>query len=1111
MIGRRLSSYEITARLGEGGMGEVYRARDVRLGRDVALKVLPPDVTRDAGRLERFDREARAIAALNHPHIVTIYSTEEVDGIRFLTMELVEGETLSDLVTPGGLSVARFLDIAVPLADALTAAHDKHITHRDLKPGNVMVSRDGRVKVLDFGLARIGGGETLGHSVAATLAPVTQHGTIVGTMPYMSPEQVEGAPVDARSDLFSLGIIFYELLTGERPFQAASSAALMSAILRDNPVEIASRRADVPDPLLRLVRRCLEKRPEDRVQTARDVYNELRHLQRQSESSASRASGVGSVLPVGLGRTLSVAVLPFGVHGVDTDAEVIATGLTEDITASLAKFAGLTVVASQSARAYKGSPLDARQIAERLNARYILSGNVRKAGAALRVTAHVVDAVSAATLWSEHYDRRLSSGDLFEVQDDVTDHIVGTVGDQNGVLVQSMVVAVRQQPAIARSTSDDLVLRTWGFQHTPTAAAHAELRDGYEAHLRTEPDNPQLWAMLAHLYMVEHSLLFNRRPDPLERAQRAARRAIELNSANQQGWETLAMTCFYLGDRAGLEEASQRAIRINPRNAHTMAWMGAMWGKAGEYDRGCALVERAMQINPAHPGWLHFTIFDRHFARGEFADALSAARRVNIPDFMWMHFAVAAAAGHLGLARDARSAYDAMVRLAPPLAETAKLREFVTLWYWQPGMIESLLAGVAAAATAVTDSSGSIGNARVSSSATSAATLRPASDTSAPAGHNSISITPFTARGGDEAAALAEGLTEDVVTGLARFGNLKVLARHARYALEGSVRQAGRAIRVTARVLDITTGATVWAETYDREAAGSVFALQDDVTGRIVSTVADPTGVLGATIAAATADRSYDSLTVDELVVRFHAWTAHLQSDEHARLRTALERALELEPKNAEGWACLAQLYGQEHTMQANQLPDSLNRERQATQRAVDLNPQSPWAWLALGRSHLFLRDLTAARGALDRAVGLNPLNGDLLAYCALFLSNCGDYERGLELMHRARTLKPHHQGWYYFSIFNALYARGDDEGALRTAKQINMPTLPQANLSAVAAAGQLGRADEVRAPLEALRQVAPHLLEPEAARAAWEVWLWNNPALLDRLVDGLRKSLALA
>ncbi len=209
MIRHRLGPYEIAGRLGEGGMGEVYRARDGRLDRDVALKVLPPEVARDPTRLERFAREARAIAALNHPHIVTIYSTEEVDGVRFLTMELVEGQTLDGVIPDGGLPVARFLDLALPLADALTAAHQKQITHRDLKPGNVMVSADGRVKVLDFGLARM---SEAGHGQAidATRAVLTGEGTIVGTMPYMSPEQVEGRPLDARSDLFSLGVMFFD-------------------------------------------------------------------------------------------------------------------------------------------------------------------------------------------------------------------------------------------------------------------------------------------------------------------------------------------------------------------------------------------------------------------------------------------------------------------------------------------------------------------------------------------------------------------------------------------------------------------------------------------------------------------------------------------------------------------------------------------------------------------------------------------------------------------------------------------------------------------------------------------------------------------------------------
>src|SRR5262245_59742610 len=289
--GGRLGHYEIRAKLGEGGMGAVYRAHDPRLGRDVALKVLPPDMAGDPARLERFTREARAIAALNHPHIVTIYSTEEANGIRFLTMELVDGQSLDTLIPSGGLPIAEFLEIALPLADALAAAHQKQITHRDLKPANVMVASDGRVKVLDFGLAavpNVGPGVSSGAPGSSpadmVISPqVTTPGTVIGTMPYMSPEQVGGKSLDHRTDLFSLGVMFHEMLTRARPFTGDSSAQLMSSILRDAPSSTSDIRTDVPDELSRLIQRCLEKRPDDRVQTARDVSNELRRLQKQLE------------------------------------------------------------------------------------------------------------------------------------------------------------------------------------------------------------------------------------------------------------------------------------------------------------------------------------------------------------------------------------------------------------------------------------------------------------------------------------------------------------------------------------------------------------------------------------------------------------------------------------------------------------------------------------------------------------------------------------------------------------------------------------------------------------------------------------------------------------
>src|SRR5271156_3954392 len=286
--GTKLGPYEIQSPLGAGGMGEVYRATDTKLGRDVALKVLPAEMAQDPERLARFRREAKALAQLDHPNIITIYAVEECDGIHFLTMQLVEGLPLDRLIPQGGLPVERIFEIAGALGDALAAAHEKGIVHRDLKPPNVMISNDGRVKVLDFGLAK--DIRTASQSDATlTSDSRTQLGMVMGTPAYMSPEQTSGRPLDHRTDIFSLGVLLHEMATGRRPFEGTSSAELVSAILRDTPASITDARPDLPGDLARIVRRCLEKDPRHRVQTARDVSNEFRDLARQTSQKSSPA------------------------------------------------------------------------------------------------------------------------------------------------------------------------------------------------------------------------------------------------------------------------------------------------------------------------------------------------------------------------------------------------------------------------------------------------------------------------------------------------------------------------------------------------------------------------------------------------------------------------------------------------------------------------------------------------------------------------------------------------------------------------------------------------------------------------------------------------------
>ncbi len=287
LVGQRLGAYRVLEQIGAGGMGVVYRAEDTRLGRQVAIKVLPAEFARDPERLGRFEREARSLAALSHPNIVTIHSVEHVDGFHFLTMELVDGEPLSKLIPRDGMPLRRIFGIGIPLAEALAAAHAKGIVHRDLKPGNVVVPASGPVKVLDFGLAKLQAAVSSDDATELLTEPLTTVGQIVGTVPYMSPEQLEGREPDPRSDIFSLGTILYEMATGQRPFGGPSSLAVMSSILKDAPREIDTRRADLPNHLARVISHCLEKSPEQRYQSAQDVRNELMHLRREIEGTGT--------------------------------------------------------------------------------------------------------------------------------------------------------------------------------------------------------------------------------------------------------------------------------------------------------------------------------------------------------------------------------------------------------------------------------------------------------------------------------------------------------------------------------------------------------------------------------------------------------------------------------------------------------------------------------------------------------------------------------------------------------------------------------------------------------------------------------------------------------
>src|SRR5215472_2638646 len=433
--GSRLGDYEIVSLLGPGGFGGAYRARDLRLHRDVAIKVLPEALSADAAALHRFEREAMAAARLNHPNIVTIHSIEHGGAVHLIVMELVEGQTLERIIPEGGLPLEKFLDLAAELSDAVAAAHGKGIIHRDLKPGNIMVDNRGRIKILDFGIAKM---TELAAPEASELQE-TEPGMVMGTFPYMSPEQLEGKKLDSRTDIFSLGAVFYQMATGERPFHGNTHAELISAILRDKPKSLMELRADLPLSLQRVLERCLAKKVEERY-TAPELHDAIEQLRQQNASRRHAASIASAEGP----HVRSLAVLPFENLSRDPEQEYFAEGMTESLITSLAKISALRVISRTTAMLYKQTDKSLPQIARELNVDAVVEGTVQRSGEQVCVSAQLIQASTDTHLWAGSYARDLR--DVLALQSEVARAIAKEV---------QVRLTPKEQVQLARSSQVD--------------------------------------------------------------------------------------------------------------------------------------------------------------------------------------------------------------------------------------------------------------------------------------------------------------------------------------------------------------------------------------------------------------------------------------------------------------------------------------------------------------------------------------------------------------------------------------------------------------------------------------------------------------------------------